>query len=403
MVIVVLYKERDGGEGIMVKRFNELDSLRGLAALMVLLMHYTDVFPSIAKKVSGFGDIYYIIISNGHAAVILFFVLSGFVLSLPFYEKRSFHYSSFIIKRICRIYLPYVIIIFVAIGLRRVTHWNIGHFSSLVVWAKWNIKITPRLILNHILFLGEYNYNALVMVIWSLVHEMRISLIFPFVVMLLLRVNWKISLIIALALSGISFTLIDHFPTKFNDIVSTNYFVTLHYTAMFIIGALLAKHRESLINITIKYKLIYIYIPVSFICFTYPDIPYIIIGKLLGSVNYNIYLISLDWIIAIGSALIVLLALSSSMFSKFLLKKPVHFLGEISYSLYLVHPVVLISIVQILDNKLPHPLILIISFVLAICFSWLFHQIVEVPSIRLGKILTQNRNGRIMGREKVSA
>ena len=42
----------------------------------------------------------------GHEAVIFFFVLSGFVLSIPFY-RRFVPYTPWIIKRCCRIYLPY--------------------------------------------------------------------------------------------------------------------------------------------------------------------------------------------------------------------------------------------------------------------------------------------------------
>lgn len=53
---------------------------------------------------------------NGHSAVILFFVLSGFVLSLPFFKgEYKFDYSRYLVKRICRIYIPYLIIIMLAI------------------------------------------------------------------------------------------------------------------------------------------------------------------------------------------------------------------------------------------------------------------------------------------------
>src|SRR5215471_18879899 len=45
---------------------------------------------------------------NGPAAVMLFFLLSGFVLSLPVWRGKPQRYSVFIVRRICRIYLPYL-------------------------------------------------------------------------------------------------------------------------------------------------------------------------------------------------------------------------------------------------------------------------------------------------------
>ena len=42
----------------------------------------------------------------------------------------------------------------------------------------WTIESSPSLIAQHILLVGKYNTDAYNGVIWSLVHEMRISIIF---------------------------------------------------------------------------------------------------------------------------------------------------------------------------------------------------------------------------------
>jgi peptidoglycan/LPS O-acetylase OafA/YrhL len=49
----------------------------------------------------------------GHAAVIVFFLLGGFVLALP-YRSRQPPAIGFIIRRTCRIYIPFAFAVFLA-------------------------------------------------------------------------------------------------------------------------------------------------------------------------------------------------------------------------------------------------------------------------------------------------
>lgn len=99
-------------------RIRQLDSIRGLAALTVVLQHCLFVFPLLFNDTSGQQHFWLLNIFkysplhlfwSGSQAVFLFFLLSGFVLSLPFYRAQSVSYPAFIIKRICRLYLPYIV------------------------------------------------------------------------------------------------------------------------------------------------------------------------------------------------------------------------------------------------------------------------------------------------------
>ena len=99
-------------------RYNELDALRGIAALMVVMWHfvcatYTVEDPGTKSFVM---SLYFLV--QGRAAVILFFILSGFVLSLPFFREPQPGYGGFVLRRICRIYLPYVVLIACTIHVR---------------------------------------------------------------------------------------------------------------------------------------------------------------------------------------------------------------------------------------------------------------------------------------------
>ncbi|PEX48371.1 acyltransferase [Bacillus cereus] len=388
----------------MTGRYKELDSLRGIAAIIVLLGHFLALFPILGKKVmySTFGT-YFSILWQGHSAVIIFFVLSGFVLSLPFYKGTEFNYLKYLIKRVCRIYIPYIMILFIAIGIKLVIHSKIGTIPGLVQWGSWNIEVSFNKVIDHILFLREFNSDAFIMVIWSLVHEMRISIVFPLIIFLLLRVNWKVSIGIAMFLSVIGYLLMKNIPSEFNMPVSTNYFITLHYSSMFIIGALLAKNREYLVSKIINSKVKYILLPLGLLFFSYPRIPFMLLSKLIGEIDYDLYLIIIDWYICFGAVVIILSALSSKLFSKLLLIKPVQFIGEISYSLYLVHPIVLLTTVHIFYGKISVPLILLISFLFTMVVSVLCYKFIEIPSIKIGrKLATKNSRGDVSLRKKAS-
>ena len=100
--------------------FIVLDSLRGLAALAVVFWHLALVvfdapdgspYWSGAELVKLFriSPLYPLI--AGPEAVIVFFILSGFVLSLPWIRNHKVLYVPFLVKRVCRIYVPYLITI----------------------------------------------------------------------------------------------------------------------------------------------------------------------------------------------------------------------------------------------------------------------------------------------------
>lgn len=95
-------------------------------------------------------------------------------------HNEKFHYDTYIIKRICRIYIPYVVAISIAIITKMLFIRNDMSYISDWFSKSWTTTDTLTLLLQHFVFIGEYNTDAYNNVIWSLVHEMRISLVFPF-------------------------------------------------------------------------------------------------------------------------------------------------------------------------------------------------------------------------------
>src|SRR6184192_554894 len=77
-----------------LNRCLELDALRGLAALMVVLFHFT-----MGRKEAGMGFVL------GITGVDLFFIISGFVIFMSLTKVKSS--TEFIINRISRLYPTY--------------------------------------------------------------------------------------------------------------------------------------------------------------------------------------------------------------------------------------------------------------------------------------------------------
>ena len=97
------------GAPVRQARYFELDSLRGLAAMIVVLHHLRFLWQEDAKPSSAICRFFLDLVAPfGTEAVMLFFVLSGFVLSLPTVNGRPQTYFTFLIRRIFRIYVPYL-------------------------------------------------------------------------------------------------------------------------------------------------------------------------------------------------------------------------------------------------------------------------------------------------------
>lgn len=369
-------------ENPMLERYEELDSLRGLAALAVFLSHIMLIFnlSFYALVLFEFGPFRALV--AGSEAVMLFFILSGFVLSLPFYKRKSFAYNTYVIKRICRIYIPYIFAVILAFVCKELFY--DGRISGLSDWFNglWDTSITSKEIVNHLLLVTNFSSNLNV-VVWSLVHEMRISFVFPFVMLILLRVNSIKGIILAFSCSVLSVIFV--FLTN-ADYLGTELFVSIHYTALFIVGALLAKHRKYLINsyknLSRNIKVLLFFVGIILYVYAHPSF---VLNMLIPDMHPFYRTVIDSWLIAGGACILIVSALSAGAFSRLLNNKFINYLGKISYSLYLTHIVVLTSTMYILSGKLPFWSICLIAIISTLVISSVMYEIVEKSAIKLGK------------------
>jgi peptidoglycan/LPS O-acetylase OafA/YrhL len=384
----------------MGKRLHELDSLRGLAAFAVMLSHLLIVFPIAWNTSEPAGAVWWIklvmfsplrVVWAGHEAVIFFFILSGFVLALLFFGGREAPpYRLYLVKRIIRIYPPYLVAALSAMILREL--FFKGPIPSVSDWfnQSWQSQVTPSTLLDHFTMIGSYNNCAFNPVLWSLVHEMRISIIFPLIVWALIK-HERLCLVLPLA-----FTLVYclSISLKFRGLIAFDhdYFATLHYTGFFIVGAFLAKYREQIVETALKIPGGFKWLLLGGAVLFYTNAFYLPYYVTPQTGSFALLLRKLwfqEWITAIGVLIFIILALSSGSLSGILATKPLQFLGSISYSLYLFHALVLKVVVTVFSKVLPMPAVLGISLVLALVIATASWRYIEVPSIQLGKTITK--------------
>ena len=101
-----------------MKRIEGLDIIRFILAFIVLVGHMGLPFPDF-NSINNIYIIYFFklfgLIFNGPAAVIIFFILSGFVIHFPFINNyNKINIQSFYLRRLIRIIIPVLFMLILA-------------------------------------------------------------------------------------------------------------------------------------------------------------------------------------------------------------------------------------------------------------------------------------------------
>jgi peptidoglycan/LPS O-acetylase OafA/YrhL len=358
----------DGLLNLSNRREISLDSLRGLAALAVVFYHCKQLYSGEAygRKIGLIDFSPLRLIFAGHGAVMVFFALSGFVLSESFRRAKPFKYLPYVVKRFARIYPPFVF----AIGISSLLFFlceafpvpNVtDEFGSNIDWSK---GLSILVLLRHLLMTGNPNDQWLDPPMWSLVYELRISFIFPLLALATLRA-WKLSVFLSLSASLLSLALL---RSHVNEIVH-QVAATLQYLFLFVGGAALSMHSTELKRWvkTLKKPARLTFWVLSLIIITFPAKT--IAGLLCG----------------IAALAIVALAFADPSAKEILSHKMSAWLGRISYSLYLIHVPVLYAMFHLLYGRIPVAFICLSVVVVSLFAAQIMERFVERTSMKAGK------------------
>jgi peptidoglycan/LPS O-acetylase OafA/YrhL len=364
------------------KHLGELDALRGIAAVAVMFFHFHFLWeesghPRWEKRLFMFPPLKFLI--AGHAAVILFFLLSGFVLALPRIRGRRQSYAGYISKRICRIYLPYL----VALALAVAGCWRFHGLEAYGFWFHLTWREAPnwRLVLQHVLLLGDYDSSAYNTAFWSVVQEMRISIVFPFVCAFVLRRSNAAGAAIGGLLFLIAFALEQFAQVPYT--VSS----AISYLGIFIFGILAARLKDGMSAWLrqMSWMKLQMFFWGSVLLFFYAHSFALVlrVGE-KGS----------DMFTAIAGVGLISYCLTDRRASAALKGRILRFLGRISYSLYLLHGTVMFALAYLTYGRLSLSAIIVPFFMITIVLAMAMRKVVEVPSINLGHAIAERLEKR---------
>jgi peptidoglycan/LPS O-acetylase OafA/YrhL len=368
------------------RRLPEIEGLRGLIAASVVLHHSLLVLPAVydssrthalttlsVLKYSPLG-----VFLPGPETVLFFYLISGFVLALPFVDGRAPGFLRFVVKRITRIWPAYA----AACVLAFATASFVGGSAvpSLSGWLgrAWRSPLTAKTVFQHLTLVTDFPHGGFNPVLWSLIHEMRVSLVFPILATLVL---WQRRWWLALAASiAVAYAAIELMPARHGD---SSWFLTAVFLQFFVSGILLARHRSAVIA-RVRAAGTFSRLALaagSLLLYTH--------AWWMPTVGHaHVPLVDLECVL-VGTVGLLVSALGSTGAAAVLCARPLQYLGRISYSLYLVHAIVLLALLHLFYGRLPLAVLLIALWPLSLGLATLGERYVEQPSIALGRRLTQ--------------
>lgn len=322
-------------------RLEYLDALRGLAALYVIIFHI-HLIPKVPLALPS----YLIdIVGYGGSGVTLFFVISGFSMALTWhrYQESCSPLLTFYVSRFARV-AP---LLYFWLFLMLIAQYYLNGGDHI-----FNIK---EIILNILLIFNfDPSYQkGIVWASWTIGVEIIFYAIFPILAYLKI-INIKNNLIIVFLFILLNLVLIDLNNEIINPLLSS--MGILHHLPVFCIGILIygiseiLKGKDLLLNIFISRAILLIGISVIF----YSILNY--------SNNIFYYYISA---LAYG---LILLSFCLGNFKNWAIRK-LSFLGKISYSLYLNHPILIFLLSPLYAFLYTNINSVTISFILSIVVS----------------------------------
>lgn len=366
-----------------MNRIKYIDGFRGLATLVVLFNHFAGLFyPTMfsysADKAHASMELFFsttplFALINGQGAVIIFFMLSGYLLSCKYFIKKDRDILiSTAIRRYFRLLPPCLLSILVGYLLIKYSLTSADQvYSEYILW-KFNPSLSDAIREGFYgIFTGtSSSYNIalwtiayeikgtyLVLAILSLLGNYRKRYIVYFLSILIFRNSFFAAFIIGLLLSDLKINK-EHILKSIN---------------------------KPLINVVLL--LAGLMLTIYPVTFTNHNYMYGIMQKLSGN-NELVYRI-------IGASMIFLVVLNSALIQRFLNLRALTKIGEVSFSIYVIHLAIMGSISSSLflyiNRYLTYNISAVISIIISSIFIYiiakLMHKYIDYNGVKLSNTI----------------
>ena len=308
------------------QRIGVINALRAFAAIVVAWGHF----------VSGQGKYLSLLGRYGYLGVHIFFVISGFVIPWSLYRSHYVlrDYPRFLLKRNVRLYPPYLASIAVTVLATNFVIAPVFHMPRLTV--------TARDLLLHFAYLNDLAHVPWINVVyWTLAIEFQwyllVGLMFP-----LLVTRNRLA-----RFAGIAGMMLAYFAVGHDRLI-------FHSIPIFLVGVFVFQYRVGLIGLRAMLGLIAV-----------------MVLAMIGPIG---------WIVAgVSVATGMMIAFSTFHYPA------ADRVGDVSYSLYLLHLPIGVSLIGCLSHWLPYSgnyivVLDVVGLGASGLAAWMMYQTIEKPS-----------------------
>jgi peptidoglycan/LPS O-acetylase OafA/YrhL len=319
-----------------------LDGLRGVAALLVMLSHFNLVVPRFLG-----GAVH----ESGHAGVMIFFILSGFLMGLLYLgaPASSRAVAQFLVRRGARVIPLYLAVILACLVVAQIGPDRAWVYSL----SRWET------LLSHLLLIcGEG-------VLWTVPVEIQFYLLVPLIWLAFAQAPRATIIGLVAAIATIYLARLAYVPP--DKSIIARLMVGLPY---FLAGLVLSRCITPTVGgrgwdvafVAAAGSLLLLY-------------PNLVPQAVLGGVDHWLNPVSLLLV-----ALLLIASLRSRLAEHILGSPPLRFLGQISYGIYLLHFVAIMNLSRFATLYPKSYLLFALSLVVVIAAATLAHILIERPA-----------------------
>jgi peptidoglycan/LPS O-acetylase OafA/YrhL len=249
----------------------------------------------------------------------------------------------------------------------------------------WSKPLTAGVVMSHLLMegIGQPQSIDLDGPIWSLIIEMRVSLIFPLLVLYIKRFGWAgvaVALFASFICSKSQAALGEVTDGLVGESLAGALLLTGRYVALFLLGVVMAARLERIKAMCLRIS---------------PNLHATVLGGMVCVWMMLAYTKAIgphrglvDVFSGVFTMYLIALCVAFPKVSNKLSGRACLWLGDISYSLYLIHMPVLMSVFYLLSGRIPVIGIIAVALPAMLLAGHLMHYLIERPSMKFGRKLT---------------